>query len=145
MKAEPRVAFFTDSYTEVNGVAHTSRMMAAFAERSELPFLCIHAAGKADGGARASEAALIEDGSLKRLVLPRTKIGFKLDADLRFDLLIWRHARLALETVREFKPDVVHITGPSDIGLLGLYVARKLRLPIVMSWHTNIHEYAGQH
>jgi len=139
MKAEPRVAFFTDSYLEVNGVAHTSRMLAAFARRRELPFLCVHAAT-----AGTQTHLLMNEGSLQRLELPRTKIGFKLDADLRFDLLMMRHARLALETVRQFNPDVIHITGPSDIGLLGLYVAHKLRLPIVLSWHTNIHEYAGQ-
>jgi glycosyltransferase involved in cell wall biosynthesis len=135
MKAEPRIAFFTDSYLEVNGVAHTSRKLAAFAQQREFPFLCVHAGDKIES---------IQDGSLERLALPRTRFGFKLDADLRFDLLMMRHARLALETVRRFNPDVIHITGPSDIGLLGVYVARKLQLPIVLSWHTNIHEYAGQ-
>ncbi|MEP7336744.1 MAG: glycosyltransferase [Acidobacteriota bacterium] len=139
MNAEPRVAFFTDSYLEVNGVAHTSRMLAAFSRRRELPFLCVHAAA-----AGTQNHLLMNEGSLQRLELPRTKIGFKLDADLRFDLLMMRHARMTLETVRRFNPDVIHITGPSDIGLMGVYVARKLRLPIVMSWHTNIHEYAGQ-
>ena len=139
MKAEQRVAFFTDSYLEVNGVAHTSRMLAAFARRRDLPFLCVHAAA-----AGTRNHMLMNEGSLQRLELPRTKISFKLDADLRFDLLMIRHSRLTLETVRRFNPDVIHITGPSDIGLLGLYVARKLEIPLVMSWHTNVHEYAGQ-
>jgi phosphatidylinositol alpha 1,6-mannosyltransferase len=135
MKTDLRVAFFTDSYLEVNGVAHTSRQLTAFAKRRELPFLCVHA---------GEETQTIDEGSLRRLELKRTKVGFALDADLRFDLLMWRHAKLALKTVREFKPDVIHITGPSDIGLLGVYVARKLKLPMVMSWHTNVHEYAKQ-
>lgn len=145
MKTKPRIAFFTDSYTEVNGVAHTSRMLAAFAKRRELPFLCVHAAGRdRETGQLSQDAKVIKDGSFQRLVLPRSRFGFKLDADLRFDLLMMRHARLALKTVRAFNPDVIHITGPSDIGLLGVYVAHKLKLPIVMSWHTNIHEYAKQ-
>lgn len=135
MKTDLRIAFFTDSYTEVNGVAHTSRMLAAFARKRELPFLCVHAGDKVEQ---------IQEGSLQRLALPRTKFGFRLDADLRFDLLMMRHAQRTLEIVREFNPDVIHITGPSDIGLLGLYVAHKLKLPIVMSWHTNVHEYAKQ-
>lgn len=141
MKTELRVAFFTDSYLEVNGVAHTSRMLVAFAKGRELPFLCVHAAVEKGGKA---ETQLIQEGSLQRLALPRTKIGFALDADLRFDLLLWRHAKRVVETVRRFNPDVIHITGPSDIGLLGVYVALKLKLPMMMSWHTNIHEYAGQ-
>ena len=145
MKTEPRIAFFTDSYTEVNGVAHTSRMLADFARRRELPFLCVHAAsGEGVTGRKGDGVMISEEGSLMKLALPRTKFGFRLDADLRFDLLMMRHARLALETVRRFNPDAIHITGPSDIGLLGVYVARRLKLPIVMSWHTNVHEYARQ-
>src|SRR5689334_16570382 len=138
MKAKPRVAFFTDSYLEVNGVAHTSRMLAAFARGRELPFLCVHAA--ADG---VRSPLLVAEGSLRRLELPRTKFGFKLDADLRFDLLMLRHAGRTLKAVCEFAPNVIHITGPSDIGLLGAYIAHRLRLPVVMSWHTNLHEYAA--
>ncbi|HEX9004216.1 MAG TPA: glycosyltransferase [Blastocatellia bacterium] len=135
MKTELRVAFFTDSYLEVNGVAHTSRQLAAFAREHGLPFLCVHA---------GDQTRTVDEGSLRRLSLKRTKLGFALDADLRFDLLMWRHAKLAIQTVREFNPDVIHITGPSDIGLLGVYIARKLHLPIVMSWHTNVHEYAAE-
>jgi glycosyltransferase involved in cell wall biosynthesis len=135
MKAEARVAFFTDSFLEVNGVAHTSRQLAAFAQRRGIPFLAVHA---------APETRKLEQGSLVRLGLERSRAGFALDADLRFDLLMWRHARLAIETVREFRAEAVHVTGPSDIGLLGLYVARRLGLPLVMSWHTNVHEYAGR-
>jgi glycosyltransferase involved in cell wall biosynthesis len=46
--------------------------------------------------------------------------------------------------VREFNPDILHITGPSDIGQLGLAIAHRLRIPLAASWHTNVHEYAEQ-
>jgi len=36
----PRVAFFPDSYYEINGVAHTSRQFEAYSRRRGLPFLC---------------------------------------------------------------------------------------------------------
>jgi phosphatidylinositol alpha 1,6-mannosyltransferase len=135
MRAEPRVAFFTDSYLEVNGVAQTSRQFAAFAKRRGLPMLCVHA------GPRTETAV---DGSVTRLALKRTSVGFRIESDQRFDLLMWRHTKLVLEKLREFNPDLIHITGPSDIGQLGAYVASKLRLPVVISWHTNLHEYAGR-
>jgi glycosyltransferase involved in cell wall biosynthesis len=48
------------------------------------------------------------------------------------------------ETVREFDPDILHITGPSDVGQLGLAVAHRLRIPLAASWHTNVHQYAEQ-
>ena len=38
---------------------------------------------------------------------------------------------------------MVHITGPSDIGQLGAYVAHRLDLPLVASWHTNLHDFAA--
>lgn len=46
MNPVPRVAFFTDSFHEVNGVAHTSRHFDAFARRRALPFLNVHAGPK---------------------------------------------------------------------------------------------------
>ena len=35
----PRVAYFPDSFHEVNGVAHTSRNFLGYAQRRGLPFL----------------------------------------------------------------------------------------------------------
>jgi len=135
MRVEPRVAFFPDSFVEVNGVAHTSRQLVAFAERRNLPLLCVHGAGVAERGV---------EGSVTKLSLGRGNFGFNLDADFRYDLLFWRHAKQAIKAAREFRADVVHITGPNDTGQLGAYVAYKLRLPLVISWHTNVHEYAGR-
>lgn len=135
MRVEPRVAFFPDSFVEVNGVAHTSRQLAAFARRRALPLLCVH------GGARTER---VVEGGVTKLSLERGNFGFKLDADFRYDLLFWRHAKLAIEAARAFKANLVHITGPNDTGQLGAYVARRLRLPLVISWHTNVHEYAGR-
>jgi glycosyltransferase involved in cell wall biosynthesis len=43
----------------------------------------------------------------------------------------------------EFRPEIIHVTGPSELGLLGAYFAWKLKLPLAASWHTNVHEYAG--
>jgi glycosyltransferase involved in cell wall biosynthesis len=133
MRAEPRVAFFPDSYLEVNGVAHTSRQLVAHAKREGRRLICIHA---------GPETREERDGSVGRLALQRSRVGFRLDADLWFDLLFWRHAGQVLRVVQEFDPDVIHLTGPSDVGLLGAWVAWRLRRPIVLSWHTNLHEYA---
>jgi phosphatidylinositol alpha 1,6-mannosyltransferase len=135
MRVEPRVAFFPDSFVEVNGVAHTSRQLAAFAGRRNLPLLCVY------GGGRTER---VVEGGVTRLSLRRGNLGFKLEADFRYDLFFWRHAERAIEAAREFKANVVHVTGPNDAGQLGAYVARKLRLPLVISWHTNVHEYAAR-
>lgn len=130
----PRVAYFTDAYLEVDGVANTARQFEAYAQRHQRPFLILH------GG--YSREKVVHDGALTRIELPRSPIGFALDRKHEFDLLFQRHLYRTEELMREFKPDVLHITGPSDVGILGALVAHRLKVPLVASWHTNVHEYA---
>lgn len=132
---QPRVAFLTDSYHEVNGVAHTSRHFEAFAKRRDLPFLSVHAG-------RTRET--FTNGSVTTLQLERGNLSFDLDKDLSFDLLYSRHLHTLQEAIRLFRAGVVHITGPSDLGILGAIAAHRLGIPLVASWHTNVHEYAGR-
>lgn len=132
----PRVAFFPDSFYEVNGVAHTSRNFEKFAAERDLPFLCIRA------GARVQH--LERRGLLWSLELPRSAFSIPLEQDLRFDPTYMRHVPLVDEVMEEFAPDIVHITGPSDVGLLGAAFARHYGIPLAASWHTNVHEYAAR-
>ena len=132
----PRVAYFPDSFHEVNGVAHTSRHFEAFARRQNLPFLCVRA------GTRSQ--AVIEDGNVWTLELPRGLLSFALEKDLRFDLAFLRHVPLIGEVLERFKPDLIHITGPSEVGMLGAGLAHHMGLPLAASWHTNVHEYAAR-
>ncbi|HEV7967197.1 MAG TPA: glycosyltransferase [Candidatus Acidoferrales bacterium] len=135
MKNWPRVAFFSDSYHGVDGVATTCRNIVAAARRRELPFFAVHA---------AERNSYSQEGSLEILELDRGPISFPLDLHLRFDLLFTRHYNRVLHAVREFRPDVVHITGPGDVGITGARVAYALGLPLVASWHTNLHEFAAR-
>src|SRR5580698_9819338 len=131
-----RVAYFPDSFHEINGVAHTSRQFEAYAKRHDLPFLCVRAGPRKE--------LLKKDGSLWTLELKRSGASVELDKDLRFDTMFWRHASMASHALREFRPDVVHITGPSDVGILGAWLAWRQGIPLAAGWHTNIHEYAGR-
>jgi len=132
----PRVAYFPDSFHEVNGVAHTSRHFEAFARRRNLPFLCVRAGDCAP--------AVVEEGPVWTLELPRSFLSFALEKDLRFDLAFLRHIPLIDEVLERFQPDLIHITGPSDIGILGAWLSHCLSLPLAASWHTNLHEYAAR-
>lgn len=130
-----RVALFPDSLNEVNGVANTCRNFVAYAKRSAFPMLVVSA---------NEENGVTQDGSIVRLGLRRGRMSFALEKDLRFDLLFFRHYRRVIAALREFKPDVVHITGPGDIGMLGAAAAHHLGIPVAASWHTNVHEYAAR-
>ncbi len=136
----PRVAYFPDSFHEVNGVAHTSRHFEAFARRKNLPFLCIRAGDRSENGGQA----FVEDGNVWTLELPRGIFSFALEKDLRFDPAFPRHIPIIGEVLDRFQPDLIHITGPSEVGMLGAGLAYHRDLPLAASWHTNVHEYLAR-
>jgi hypothetical protein len=116
------VAYFPDSFHEVNGVAHTSRNFVAYAGRHCLPFLCVRA-----GRTRP----VFDAGSTVETVeLPRSFASVGIEKDLAFDPLFGRHlTRVERELIR-FRPDVIHITGPSELGMLGAWLAHDLGIPL---------------
>jgi len=132
----PRIAYFPDSFHEVNGVAHTSRNFAAYARRKNIPMLCVRAG--------QTTRRLPPEGSVEALELGRSPLAVQVEKDLSFDPLFFRYTNRISATVRAFRPDVIHITGPSELGLFGAYFAHELGVPLVASWHTNLHEYAAR-
>ena len=134
MASVARVAFFTDTFDEINGVALTSRQLTAFARRRENPFLCVRGAA----GMRLSG-----EGSVTSLELSRGAFAFDLDKGLRHDPFLWRLQRQVAEVVEDFRPDIVHIVSPGDVSEIGAYIAKTMRLPLAISWHTNLHEFGA--
>lgn len=132
-KNSVRVAFFPCVYHEIDGVAKTSREFEAFAQRHEIPFFMVHA-GPCD--------EINSAGPVTRLQLRRSPVKFPLDRAHDYDLLFLRHFRKLEPMLRDFRPDLVQITGPSDVGTLGAYVAWKMNIPLAASWQTNLHQYA---
>lgn len=113
----------------------TCRRLANYARDNELPFLVFHAG-------RSTERT--EDGSVIHYSLKRSPISFPLDEELAYDPLFQRHTKRVLHEILKFEPDVIHITGPNDVSIVGAYIAWKLQIPLVGSWHTNVHEFAAQ-
>jgi phosphatidylinositol alpha 1,6-mannosyltransferase len=131
----PRVAFFTDSFHEANGVALTSRQFAAFAKERFHPFFSVHAGPK---------TAHWKRGSFETFEVAHSKWLLNLEHDLAFDLLFARHRKQLRSALKTFQPDLVHITGPGHMGILGALLAHDLKVPLVASWHTNVHEFAAR-
>jgi phosphatidylinositol alpha 1,6-mannosyltransferase len=136
MPSPPRIAYFPDSFHEVNGVAHTSRNFTAYARRHDIPMLCVRAG--------QTTRVLPPEGCVEALELGRSPLAVQVEKDLSFDPLFFRYSDLISATVRAFRPDVIHLTGPSELGLFGAYFAHQLNVPLVASWHTNLHEYAAR-
>ncbi|MGH3715795.1 MAG: glycosyltransferase [Micromonosporaceae bacterium] len=59
-------------------------------------------------------------------------------ADLR--LASWPRTR-HLGELSGWAPDLVHVHTPGPVGLLGVFAARRLGLPLVHTYHTDLHAY----
>ena len=99
-------------------------------------FLCVRAGGTGRG--------VRTGGELRTLELRRSRGSVRMEKDLEFDTLFWRHGEAIRRELERFRPDVIHITGPSELGIFGAYFAWELGVPLVASWHTNVHEYAAR-
>lgn len=90
----PRIAYFPDSFHEVNGVAHTSRNFAAYARRKNIPMLCVRAG--------QTTRRLPPEGSVEALELGRSPLAVQVEKDLSFDPLFFRYTNRISATVRAF-------------------------------------------
>jgi len=111
-----------------------ARHFEAFAKQKDLPFLLVHA---------GSQDQIVQNGSVTRVELRRGSLTFPLDKAHAFDLLFSRHYRKIAALLQDFHPDVVQITGPSDVGILGAMLAHRLHLPLAAFWQTDLPRFAG--
>ena len=135
MTSDPRVALFCETFHEINGVALTARQLVAYAQRKNLPLLAVHG-GKTPGAH--------DEGSVRRVELQRAWASIPIECDLKYDFFFWRHAGLIRRELKRFRPDVIHITSPGELGQLGVYLSREMKIPLVASWHTNFHQFAAR-
>lgn len=49
--------------------------------------------------------------------------------------------------LREFQPDLVHVVDPASLGVAGIYYTKRLGMPLIVSYHTQVPKYMdnGQH
>jgi glycosyltransferase involved in cell wall biosynthesis len=134
MNRPPRVALFTDCFHEVNGAAHTCRQLVEYAANHDLPFLSVHSGPRTE---------LYKQGSVLKLELQRGGATFPVDTDFGCDPLLWRYDRQVETVLEEFKPDIVHVISPGDFSGLGAYLGHRLGVPIIGSYHTELHHYAA--
>ena len=129
-----RVAYFPDSFIEVNGVAMTSKKLVNFVRKRGYPFLYVYAGRKTE---------IRREKNLVSLSLRRSPLAIPMDESLKYDPLFQRHVGKVRHELEKFEPDVIHITGLNDVSIIGAYLAKKMDIALVGSWHTNLHEFAA--
>jgi len=123
VKAMPRVAMFTDTFEEINGVCTVLHELQRHATGHDWPFTLVSA-----GAERRSEPGrevfpAIESRSLD--VYP----GFPLALLPILEVLRW---------CEESDIEVIHAATPGPVGLVAWLLANSLDLPLVGTYHTDL-------
>ena len=127
MTPATRVAVFTDNdFEKVNGV--TTVLGAALA------------GAPSDVHVRVYTASRLGSDTDDYLALPSWGVGIPFYGDM---LMYWPPYRAILEWLNRDAVNVVHLTTPGPMGLAALAAARRLRLPLIGSFHTDLARYTG--
>ncbi|RCW66989.1 glycosyltransferase family 4 protein [Saliterribacillus persicus] len=121
-----KIALFTDTfYPDINGVAKTLYRYTKYLDKKKISYLLF------------SPQNSYDDETAEH-VYTQSSFPFPLYPDCRISFPNSLHIRSIL---KNFKPDIIHVTTPFSIGLAGLQYAKKNRIPIVASYHTDFEKY----
>lgn len=134
--ARVKLALVTETYPpEINGVAMTlQRLVRGLATRGHV----IEVVRPRQPAALASDPA--DPAGLRHVLVPSLPLPFY--NELRLGLPLYLRLR---RRWRANRPDVVHIATEGGLGGAALLAARRLRIPVSTSFHTNFHQYTQQY
>ncbi|MFC0214511.1 glycosyltransferase family 4 protein [Paenibacillus chartarius] len=122
-----RIALFTDTFPpDVNGVAKTLERWVRYLERRGAE--CMVFAPQKDG------SETFDGLSVERFF----SVPFALYPECRFTIPNPVQLNRAL---KEYRPSMIHVATPFNLGLLGKTYAVKHDIPLVASYHTNFDQY----
>ena len=125
MTPATRVAVFTDNdFEKVNGV--TTALAAALA------------GAPPDVRVRVYTASRLGCATDDYLALPSWGVGIPFYRDM---LMYWPPYQRIVDWMKRDGINVVHLTTPGPMGLAALAAARRLRLPLIGSFHTDLARY----
>jgi glycosyltransferase involved in cell wall biosynthesis len=131
-----RIAYFSDTFwPDVNGVAMTLRRLVEHLERRNISF-------------RVFAPASTEQKRLDYVFTDQLQHIQHIQRAASLPFFLYPECRIALPNylsvhsqLERFKPDLIHIATPFNMGLCGLYYARKYGIPHVASYHTHFDRY----
>ncbi len=124
-----RIALFTDTLGDVNGVSRFIRGVADEAQR-----------GGRELVVATSTRFEVPDRANIANFPPRFAGRMPGYENLE---IVWPQRRSMIEWALRVRPDVVHISTPGPVGMVGRKVARKLGVPMLGVYHTDFPAYVG--
>ena len=121
-----RIAIFTDTfYPDINGVARTLKRLTSYFEEKNIAFK-IFAPDSQSHEYSSTNIHFFKSRSF--FLYPECRLAFPNLLDIK-------------SALQNFSPDLIHVATPFNIGLCGVYYAKKLNIPLVGSYHTNFDDY----
>src|SRR5262245_53117047 len=130
MKQKERVAIFTDSFDQINGVSNTFKQLVSYCRREQYS-LDVHAYG--------SKGYSLETLDSVRIFRHKPVLAIPYYSDMFWDLGTPRF-ELAREAAKE-RYSLIHVASPGSMGLSGLWAAHRNKIPLIGSYHTAVPEY----
>lgn len=121
-----KIALFTDTfYPEINGVAGTLKRYTEYLDSQNISYKIFAP------NTQSNQYALSHIHTFKSFpffLYPECRLAFPNLLDIKSELL-------------SFGPQLIHVATPFNIGLCGVYYAKKLNIPLVGSYHTDFNYY----
>ncbi|RCW42158.1 glycosyltransferase family 4 protein [Paenibacillus prosopidis] len=124
-----RIALFTDTYVpDVNGVARTLKRWIDYLKRQDIECMVFAPDSPEDPREYRSLNSVERFASMPFLLYPECRLAIPNPI----------HIRRALQ---QFKPNLIHVATPFNLGLCGIHYSRKHDIPLIASYHTNFDQY----
>lgn len=121
-----KIAIFTDTfYPDINGVARTLKRLTEYLEAKNITFKIFAPESTRE---QLSARDIHRFKSISFFLYPECRIAFPNLLNIKAELI-------------DFSPDLIHVATPFNLGLSGVYFAKKLNIPLVGSYHTDFDQY----
>ncbi len=122
-----KVALFTDTLNEINGVAVTIKRILKYAKLNGNDMTVIHSSNQPT----SFNNGVMNFQSIGKFTIPEYE-----ELNLHFPPVLE-----VMEYIENEKFTRIHISTPGSVGILGLVIAKLLNLPITGTYHTDIPQY----
>lgn len=119
-----KIAFFTDTYEpQINGAVVSIKSFAEQLKKDghEVHIFCPQAEGLKEG------EFIHTTPSVKLYLYPEYRVGFP---NKKF-----------YDIAKKIQPDIIHVHSLPAIGLTGVAIAKKLKIPLFITYHTMVNEF----
>ncbi len=123
-----KIALFTDTICDANGVSRFLQDMAKEANKKDIEFNILSSTVK----------SYCDDLDNVHIFKPRFKMLMPFYKELD---LVWPPVFKMAKKLKELDPDIVHVSTPGFIGLVGLLIALRHKKPVIGTYHTDFPMY----